>query len=216
MIVYGKMPQFLGQFDIDLSEVMYYLYLPVVMHARYWDVRLPGNVKCCLPLIERAMATTKRSFEYVYLSARKGWATPDNPLNRPGWHCDGFGTDDVNAVYWVGAGTRFASQAFTDISTDHVKSMQQFEEQVKLEKVVTFPEKGLYLLDPSIVHATPVIKHPGGMRQYIKVSLSNEKYNLENNSHNYLFDYQWPLHHRDVIRNDPARAQLDYIKQEAI
>lgn len=207
-MVYGKMPIFLGQYDIKLREVMYYLYLPVQMGA---EILLPPNVECCRPLIERTIAVARGAYKYAYLSARKGWATPDNPLNRPGWHCDGFGTSDVNAVYWVGPGTRFASQAFDNISDDHVRSLRQFDTQVREECVVTFPEKGLYLLDPSVVHATPVIGHPGCMRQYIKVSLSNARYNLENNSHNYLFDYEWPLHSRDIIRNDPARAQLDYI-----
>lgn len=208
-MIYGKMPIFLGQFDIELAEVMYYLYLPVSIERS--SIQLPPNVECTRPLINRTIEAARGVWNYVYLSARKGWATPDNPLNRPGWHCDGFGTEDVNAIYWIGPGTRFAAQAFENISDDHVRSLRQFDNQVKDENIVSFPERGLYLLDPSVVHATPIIGHPGCMRQYIKVSLSNAKYNLENNSHNYLFNYDWPLHKRDVIRNDPGRAQLDYV-----
>jgi len=51
------------------------------------------------------------------------------------------------------------------------------------------------------------------MRQFIKISLSNNKYNLENNSHNYLFPYDWPMHSRELIRNDPHKAQQDFIKE---
>ena len=107
--------------------------------------------------------------------------------------------------------TRFAIQDFTDISTDHIKSLEQFEAQVNPHRIVTYPEKMLFAIDPFCVHSTPLIEPPGCWRQFVKVSLSNQRYNLENNSHNYLFDYDWPLHSRDEIRNDPARAQADFI-----
>lgn len=199
---------------VDLSEVMYYLYLPVKMRDTS-DVRLPENVKCCWPLIEASMAQAARMnrdihADYVYLSARKGWATPDNPLNRPGWHCDGFGTDDLNFVWWVGPGTRFAVQDFPHISDSHTESLLEFERHVIPECIQTFPERRLYMIDPYVVHATPVIEPPGCWRQYVKVSISKERYNLENNSHNYLFNYDWPLHSREALRNDPHRAQRDF------
>ena len=115
----------------------------------------------------------------------------------------------MNFVWWSGPGTRFAAQDFTDISTDHIVSMQQFAEQVDPARIHSPPEHYLYGLTPEVVHATPIIGHPGCMRQYVKVSLSNERYNLENNSHNYLFDYDWPLYPREVVRNEPAKAQQD-------
>jgi hypothetical protein len=207
---YGKPPVHVGHFDLNLSEVMYYLYLPVVIHTS--DIRLPFNVEVLRPLIESALFNSRRfRYDYVYLSARKGWASPDNPLNRPGWHCDGFGTDDLNFVWWAGPGTRFAVQDFHEISEDHVISLRQFEEQIIPENVRSYPERRLYALDPEVVHATPLIEAPGCMRQFVKISLSNQRYNLENNSHNYLLDYNWPLQSREIIRNDPHRAQADYI-----
>lgn len=208
---YGSAPIHVGQFEINLSEVMYYLYLPVWMgHGDRQDIRLPPNVECCRPLIKAAAARGEYRYRFVYLSARKGWATPDNPLNRPGWHCDGFGTDDLNFVWWSGPGTRFALQPFEDISDDHVVSLRQFEAQIRPECIRSYPDRGLFMIDPAVVHATPAIGHPGCMRQYIKISLSNERYNLENNSHNYLFDYDWPLSSRELIRNDPHKAQADH------
>lgn len=207
--MYGKPPVYVGHFDISLSEVMYYLYLPVSIGDS--GVRLPPNIACCGPLIHAAMKRAPRQYGHVYLSARKGWATPDNPLNRPGWHCDGFGTDDMNFVWWSGPGTRFAIQSFQDISDDHIVSLKQFDDQISVANVVSFPEHGLYALDPEIVHATPLIGMPGCMRQFIKISLSDHRYNLENNSHNYLIDYDWPLHSREVLRNDTHKAQLDFV-----
>jgi hypothetical protein len=202
-----------GHFNFELPEVMYYLYLPVVMDDS--PVKLPPNVEICRDLINQAIIFGERhrpgrSYRYAYLSARKGWASPDNPLNRPGWHCDGFGSNDMNFVWWAGPGTRFTYQRLTDISDDHLISMRQFEEQIRPEFVYTPTEKNLYGISPLCVHATPLIAAPGCMRQYVKVSLSNERYNLENNSHNYLFDYDWPLHSREETRNDPAATGRDY------
>lgn len=219
-IVYGKLPVFIDNFPgADLKEVMYYLYLPVRM-AGSRDVRLPVNIAHLLPMLTRvynyAAKYLVKQYAYAYVSARKGFASPDNPLNRPGWHADGFGTEDVNFVWWSGAGTRFAHQAFDSISPDHLESMKQFEEQVRAENVVTYPEHGLYMIDPSVVHATPIIQPPGEMRQYIKISLSDHRYNLENNSHNYLFDYNWPMFGRDATRNDPNTAQQDYVDEYKI
>lgn len=208
--VYGKLPVYLGSFGFDLQEVMYYLYLPIRMGA---DIRMPENLHVCRGLVDACVAYANDLnliYEYVYISARKGWATPDNPLNRPGWHCDGFGTDDINFVWWVGPGTRFAHQNFEGIVSDHNRSLTQFDEQVDLNRVHTYPQRGLYAIDPSVVHATPVLA-TACMRQYVKVSMSNQRYNLENNSHNYLFNYQWPLHSREALRNDPHKAQLDYV-----
>lgn len=222
-IFFGDAPVALGRFPFDLREVMYYLYLPVVLHDDL-EIRLPPNVEVCRPMIQYCMADAlglfgrrkkQHSFRYVYLSARKGWATPDNPLNRPGWHSDGFGTDDLNYLWWTGPGTRFAIQRFENISDDHLVSLQQFEAQVRDECVLSdFREKQCYAVHPGVVHATPLIEAPGCMRQYVKVSLSNRRYNLENNSHNYLFDYDWPLHPRAEMRNDTQKAQLDYNDDE--
>ena len=211
MSFYGKPPRELGAHHFSLPEVMYYLYLPVVIEGS--AITLPPNVERCRPLIRDAMALS-RPYRYVYLSARRGWATPDNPLNRPGWHCDGFGSDDLNFVWWRGPGTRFAVQEFTSISDDHLASLQQFDEQIRPECVTTPGQMTLYGLDRFVVHATPGIAAPGCERQYVKVSLSDEKYDLEGNSHNDQFDYNWPLYSRSLVRNDTKAAQQDFCKHK--
>lgn len=213
----GAPPRYITTSNFDLAEVMYYLYLPVVMGDS--DLRLPPNVKCCEDIIHAATNAAlyhcnlegRKPYQYIYLSARKGWASPDNPLNRPGWHCDGYGTDDLNYVWWVGPGTRFAMHPFHDISPDHRRALEQFEEQVQLDHVTDdLPQRHLWELTPEVVHATPIVQAPGCMRQFVKISFSDHQYNLENNSHNYLFHYAWPLESRDVARNDTHTAQQDY------
>lgn len=213
MSIYGDQPVRVREFNFDLPEVMYYLYLPVRMPGGGKDVRLPPNVECCRQMIEVSIERRPAlgDSSIIYLSARKGWASPDNPLNRPGWHCDGFGTEDMNYVWWAGPGTRFTRQILTGISDDHVESLNQFDERIDPTRVWTPPQKTLYAITPRCVHSTPEVKPPGCMRQFVKISFSMERYNLENNSHNYLFDYEWPMHSREVIRNDTSKAQLDYV-----
>lgn len=208
----GREPVYCGQFEFDLSEVMYYLYIPVVMGREWRRIELPHNLRCLSPMIAASRHRAEQLYgwepKYAYVSARKGWATKDNPLNRPGWHIDGYGSNDLNFVWWAGDGTRFAIQDFEDISLDHNVSLKQFEEQLDTTKIKTYPEKGLYMIDQTIVHSTPDVQVPH-MRQYVKISLSEHTYNLENNSHNYGFQYNWKMHTREEVRNDPIKGQQD-------
>ncbi len=220
---YGKPPADCGAFEhINLNEVMYYLYLPVNIAEQTAGIvdhyRLPPNLRDIEELLFRATkceARRGRRWDYTYLSARKGWATPDNPLNRPGWHCDGFGSPDMNYVWWSGASTRFwtgdlRNEEGIDISADHIESMQQFESLAARYpgNIGTHAAKHLYQLDRYTIHATPELTE-GQMRQYVKISFSNERYNLYGNSHNYLFDYDWPMVDRELVRNDTSKAQGD-------
>lgn len=215
MNIYGAPPEFVGQFDdVDLKEVMYYLYLPVYMPELLEIYQIPENLVPIIPLIRAANKWAQQQErpknEYIYVSARKGWATPDNPLNRPGWHADGFGTDDLNFVWWKGAGTRFAIKEFTHVPDDDKGALEVFEEQAPHAKIITYPEKGLYAMDQTVVHSTPLIAK-GQMRQYVKITMSPHRYNLENNSHNYFFDYDWAMYPREEVRNNTFKVQKDFV-----
>jgi hypothetical protein len=191
---------------------MHYLYLPVVMPG-HRGVRLPERLQFLRPIVDLVCAQEDIAVSlpdyYVYVTARRGWASPDNPLNRPGWHSDGFGTNDVNYIWADRFPTRFAIQEFVDISDNHVDSLRQFEEQSDEDSVVVYPDCSLLRLDPEVIHATPVVPPPGGERSFFKISVSSERYNLAGNSHNYLFDYEWRMWSRSEIRNDPNYAGGD-------
>ncbi len=168
-----------------------------------------------------ACAREEWRFGYVYVTARRGFATPDNPLNRPGWHADGFGTQDVNYIWSDCFPTRFAEGDFVGIDDDHVRSVEQFETQIKqgatrapFIRVYSGQAKTVYRLDASVIHATPLIHGGGGERSFFKISFSNDRYNLRGNSHNHLFDYDWKMWARDEVRNDPAYAGGDAGPQE--
>lgn len=234
--MYGDGPTEVAAFpEVELDEFMTWLYLPVRWNTGDpSDVRLPYGLVPLRPLVDAVIADLDgASGKYIYLTAKHGFATPGNPLNRAGWHCDGFGTDDLNYVWWMGAGTRFLHylRMFEDdratlarrIPDDHVASLDVFETLAdeaaadpgnRTWKIDTPASRRLYKLDPTIIHTTPEIPEPGEMRSFAKVSVSDHQYNLMGNNHNDRFEYRWRMWPRSTIRNDPARAQSDFFYPE--
>lgn len=250
---YGRPPVVIKQVDVTCDEFMSWLYCPIVMPSsegypetarlvgdnRLW--LMPDNLQWATPIVREALLAEgwpRLSWRYVYLTAKHGYATPDNPLNRPGMHCDGFGTEDINYVWWKGAGSRFLiGDLGVDVSSDHVESMRQFDQvaaEVKrlaraeerfvraaslsgreLPRITTYEERTLLRLDPFVVHSTPELTE-GQMRTFVKVSFSNERYNLLGNAHNHLFDYDWTMWPREVLRNDPAYGETDFYREPAM
>lgn len=245
---YGRPPVVIKQIDVTCDEFMSWLYCPVGMLTpeRDRDVRIPDNLQWARPIVNAAMlAEGILKWQYVYLTAKHGFATPDKrrrpdqglhaaavlPLNRPGMHCDGFGTEDINYVWWEGAGSRFLVGTLDEVDTDHVESMRQFDHWAACvlagshgrvpadgwgRQVITYPERTLLRLDPFVVHATPELAEGGQMRTFVKVSFSNERYNLLGNAHNHLFDYDWKMWPREVLRNDPAYGETDFYREPAM
>lgn len=217
-MTYGEKPVAIRRFhDISLQEYMTYLYMPIVMPG-HSSVRMSKRLAPLSPIVACAVAlenlTNPDRHKFVYITVKHGFATRDNPLNRPGWHCDGFGTDDINYVWWDGRGTRFAIQDFDDISPGHVESMRQFECQIQPEHIVEYEPKVLYRLTPQVVHATPIIPGAGERRTFMKLSFSRHRYNLVGNSHNYMFQYDWKMYERSDARNHPIYGEADFYPEE--
>ena len=213
-MIYGNPPTPVGRFEPAWDEFMHYLYLPVCMPGEE-GIRLPPNLEFARALIDQVryveQFNTDLSTSYIYLTTRRGWATPGNPLNRPGWHSDGFGSNDVNYIWADRWPTRFAIGEFVGISEDHVESAKQFDRIAAsgMVEVVDGDPFEVYRLDPSVIHATPLIDPPGGPRSFLKLSFSPSRYNLRGNSHNYLFNYDWMMWDREQLRNDPSWAGGD-------
>lgn len=213
MTEYGHAPETVGVYDLDFTEYMHYMYLPVSLPDSRGVIALPPRLEFARKMITDAIVMERiekrTEWAYIYVTARRGYATPGNPLNRPGWHADGFGTEDINYVWTDAFPTLFAEQRFESISAEHGASMTQFEAQIAAGFVTTYPDRTLLRLDPFVIHAAPEIPTPGGERSFFKVSFSNDRYNLIGNSHNHLLDYDWPMYSREQLRNDPARAGSD-------
>lgn len=218
LVGYGQSPTVLGSLALpEWEEFMHYLYLPVRLPGS--DIRLPERLHFLRDAVGQALTDARAQAPhladpYVYLTARRGFASPENPLNRPGAHCDDFGGTALNYIWTDRYPTRFCVQTFTGIPDDHEASILEFERQWTTDGEVTYPG-GTYLrLTPHVVHRTPEVPAPGGIRSFFKVSVATERYNLAGNSHNYLFDYRWRMWSREELRNHPTQGNGDFVLDE--
>ena len=104
-------PRKIRDFTPDFHEMCFYQYLPVRMTDAELlpgdlHTRIPERLRAFRPMIDSAyhafLAITGQNWtqdHYIYLTVTRGWATTDNPLNRPGWHIDAWGhPEDHNYV----------------------------------------------------------------------------------------------------------------------
>lgn len=233
---YGARPvEILDDYRPEWTEFMHYLYLPVRIpsHDNWPDES--GPTQWCLPqplefadeAIRAAMndaprAATHLNDPYVYLSARCGYATPGNPLNRPGWHCDDFGGIDLNYIWTDAYPTRYLERldplynGWFEVPEGDAESMYAMtryayaaEVGSTYGKVREIELNTLYRLDPYVIHDTPIIDKPG-LRRFFKISLSTHRYDLVGNSRNYGLTYDWPMLDRDALRNQPVGGNKDH------
>ena len=139
--------------------------------------------------------------QYVYLTAKTLWVSGDYIGNRPGWHSDGFGTNDLNYIWYDRAPTEFLDADF-DLPDDCADAMEQMANHALGRVPVLYPDKHLLRLDPSVIHRSPV-DFEAGMRTFVKVSVSPDRYDLVGNSVNHALP-AWPLTARKAERNHPA------------
>lgn len=220
------------------TEFMHYLYLPVrlprgdvsvplnAIDAACDDITLPPRLEFlrepCYRALDDAIATSPHfaNDPYVYVTARRGFASPGNPLNRPGWHCDDFGGTDLNYIWCDVFPTRYLiSTTGSDLvvrpddrqSILDMASLAEMAGHAWTDIVIRdVPLGELVRLTPHVIHDTPIIPAPGGMRSFFKISVSTERYDLVGNSHNYELEYDWPMVDRSVLRNQPVGGDRDY------
>ena len=108
MKVYGKPPKVLGNFELAVSEMMFYMYLPIKLKGNrtYGIHNIPKQLHVFYDLLFEANLDFIEKYggnedKYIYITAKHIFVTPDNPGNRPGWHCDGFGTDDILSLIHI-------------------------------------------------------------------------------------------------------------------
>lgn len=198
---YGQEPVVVGQLELVPEEMCFVQYLPIAFPTEQFSgVRIPANLEWCRPLVNLCLEDTHD--KYVYLTVKHLYVTPNNMGNRPGWHSDGFGTEDINYIWCDKYPTEFCIQEF-DITEDCDLSLHEMESQTKDENIKTYGENTLLRLDKYNVHRTPVVGE--GYRTFVKISVSKDRYNLVGNAHNYLFDYDWEMVVRSETRNHTSK-----------
>jgi len=214
--IYGAAPVNLGRIELDTSEMMFWLYLPVKMPKQDHEV-LPKQLEKFMPILD-AVACDLIGSEpgrwdrsYIYLSVKITHVNPDAPGNRPGWHSDGFLTSDLNYIWADRNPTEFfitADHKRFHVPEDHAQSMKWFEEQATCrpctgDRLEHAKVNHLYRLDQTNIHR--VSKNvETGKRAFIKVSVSDKPYVQLGNSINHdLPAHPLPTVERKADRNCP-------------
>jgi hypothetical protein len=213
--IYGAPPIDLGLFDIAPKEMMFWLYCPV---------KLPGHAHLTFPpnLEQFRNLVAKVSIDildregidhfidsYFYLTAKTLFVTADNPGNRPGWHSDGFMTDDLNYVWSDCNGTLFwEPQERGSFIQDEWHSLSEMAAAAFDGPVKSYPDKHLLRLDQSVIHRVADVTEPR-VRTFVKVSVSRDKYNLVGNSVNHQLAPDWTYFDRSEDRNVPTATSKE-------
>jgi hypothetical protein len=201
-MIYGALPEDLGLIDLSPVEMMFWLYCPISSPGELEDV--PANLQQFAPILDAVFNYDPQLYDdsYVYLTAKTLYVSGDS-ANRPGWHADGFGTDDVNYIWYDRAPTQFMEGSFP-LPTDCADAMAYMAFAAENQPIITYPNKHLLRLTPAVIHRVQPNVAPG-VRTFVKVSLSKDRYNLEGNSVNHRMRQRWPMLPRDAERNHPTK-----------
>jgi hypothetical protein len=136
---------------------------------------------------------------YIYLTVKRLYQDGKCGFNRPGYHLDGFGTNDINYIWSDCQPTIFNTGSF-HLSEDDNLSLVELEQQAKEENEITYPDNVLLKLDATVPHKVNSNIHTG-VRTFFKLTFSKDRFNLIGNTHNYELDYNWEMKPRKNQRN---------------
>lgn len=211
--VYGTAPIDLGLIDIEPKEMLFWLYCPIKLRESY-DLVIPDNLKQFAPIIHAAWAdcgNERWHRDFVYITAKNVYTTPDNTAQRPGWHCDGFMTTDLNYIWADREPTLFWEPGYeVALTQDHAQSMEEMQQLTERypEYNRTYPLRHLLRLDQTVIHRVADFT-TSGMRAFVKVSVSEHPFNLIGNSINHGLAHDWHYQHRSAERNPEVARQDD-------
>jgi hypothetical protein len=152
---------------------------------------------------------------FVYITAKNLYFDAGQNTNRPGWHCDGFLTDDINFIWSNTDPTIFWQWeenwgSGIDLPADHEASLEKMSRICSRHgREVTFLSNWLLMLDQHVIHRCPVASKDG-VRCFVKISFSRNRYDMEGNSINHLLDYKWDYVPRQETRNIQSSREADY------
>lgn len=215
MKMYNQLPVEVDSFNLNFKEFMYYQYLPIKMsetenrndsirHKIEDRLKAVKGLDHFLTIIEndfiKNFGIARYFSSYMYLTLKRQYQKNGCVINREGYHSDGFLTEDINYIWCDKQPTIFNNTDFI-LSKDDNKSLDEMGFQAIMDNDRTYPINTILRLNQYCIHK--VGKPIEGIRSFIKVSFSRDRYNLEGNSHNYELDYKWKMRPRSILRNIP-------------
>lgn len=206
-VKYAGLPKVIGNIPLVCNEMMFYQYLPIKLAGEFRGT-YEDRLRCFLPIIKKINEDFINYFgycrfqsSYIYLTAKHMFQAEGCSYNRFGYHSDGFLTKDINYIWSDSNPTVFNKGPFY-LTPDDKISLQEMQEQALPENDMTFPGNTILRLNQFHIHK---VNESGksGMRTFLKLSFSEDRYNLIGNSHNYLLNYNWEMKERGIERNIP-------------
>lgn len=208
--LYGNTPAVIQEVGLNPTEMLFWMYCPIKIGTQ---VSIPANLNQFKDIVDTAtkdfistFGNTAYEGHNIYLTAKTLWVSKNNPGNRPGWHSDGFMSDDINYIWSNTNPTLFwQPEELFPFTQDHETSLTEMEVAEKdKEHHVVYPNKTILRLDETVIHRVGTYD-TSGMRSFVKVSFSTQKYDLEGNSINHDLQYDWNPRKRAETRNVPAK-----------
>lgn len=204
---YGDLPKKVCELKVECNEMMFYQYFPIKL-LRSTEMVLEDRLlpfhKLLTIVIEDFISEygiEKYINNYVYLTAKYQYQTKNCSYNREGWHSDGFLTDDINYI-WSDINPTVFNYSDFKLTPDDRISLMEMNNLAEPLKDFTFPNETILRLNQFNIHKVSDTPDEG-MRTFVKVSFSKDKYDLIGNSHNYNLDYNWEMKKRSISRNIP-------------
>lgn len=124
-----------------------------------------------------------------YLTLKHEYVNPGSTGTRPGWHIDGFMSDQKNFIWSDCLPTQVVLGEF-DLTLNHDISLTEMEQQSEGKLLANLKPNVLYSLDQEAVHA-PVINNTGApiLRTFLKLTYTQDKFNCTKNAWNYMLPH---------------------------
>lgn len=205
-LVRSRAPLDLGAFLNQAEEFQHVVYMPIKPreYAYFRRLDLPEHLDWAFPLLQAVSAHIGPQPRFMYLTVRHHWVEAGTAGNREGWHIDGYGSPGDRNFIWCSSVPTEYVEGNLWLPQDHAECLRTLEGINKAEHCVsTLKPYHLYELG-DVVHRCGIAKE-SGMRTFVKISVSSEKYDLLGNARNPLLpSTHWPLKPREGVRNHPT------------
>lgn len=213
---YGTLPKEVGTIHNGVDEMMFYQYLPIKNNNTFC-IDLPSQLNN--EFLQEFITVVNNDFvnlrgarefkeHYIYMTVKHLYVNDGKGLNRPGVHSDGFLTNDINYIWSNELPTVFYSGEFPNVPMDDELSIEYFEEQKKYCEKVVYPTNRILRLDQFSIHETNTIEQFSGLRCFVKISFSKDRYDLKGNAKNCIITKDWKYRERSKTRNIPQKQVI--------
>lgn len=212
-IIYSGHPLAIENLKLDAEEFQHVVYMPIKDKGEMRP-RLPESLRWTWPAIDATLAHLwgPRCPDlidwYVYLTVKRSWVDAGTAGNREGWHIDGYGSNGDKNFIWCDTVPAEYMKGTFNLPAGHAECLERLE-YLGGKMGTHFISSGslepsqLYDLGQSVHRCG--IAQVSGMRTFLKVSVSRDKYDLKGNARNPLLpSTHWPLKDRLGTRNHPT------------